>query len=126
MLISMVRSTEIDLKREIGRNIAEARGRRELTQKKLAERLGCSPDGLAEMELGRRFPRFKVLVAMSQELGVPLRDLVDQVDQADPRNDRRARLELQGRALLSELSDEFLELAIEQLSALTKRDHRHG
>jgi hypothetical protein len=63
---------------------------------------------------------------MSQELGVPLRDLVDQVDQADPRNDRRARLELQGRALLSELSDEFLELAIEQLSALTKRDHRHG
>ena len=75
------------------------------------------------MELGRRFPRFKVLVAMSQELGVPLRDLVDQVDQEDPRNDRRARLELQGRALLSELSDEFLELAIEQLSALAKRDH---
>ena len=122
----MHQSKQIDLKREIGRNIAEARNRRDLTQKTLAERIGCSADALAEMELGRRFPRFKVLAALSQALDVPLRDLVDQVDQADLNNERRARLELQGRALLGELSDEFLELAIEQLSALAKRDNREG
>ena len=120
----MHQSKQIDHKREIGRNIAAARNRRQLTQKKLAERIGISGDALAELELGRRFPRFKVLVALSQELDVPLRDLVDQVDQADPKNERHARLELQGRALLGELSDQFLELAIEQLSALAKRDHR--
>jgi hypothetical protein len=39
---------------------------------------------------------------------------------------RRARLELRGRALLNQLSNEFLEIAIEQLSVLSKRDRRPG
>lgn len=122
----MPQSTEPDLKREIGRSIAEARTRRQLSQKKLADRIGCSVDALAAMEQGKRFPRFKILAALSHELGVTIRDLLDQVDQNDPTNVRRARLELRGRALLSEFSDDFLELAIEQLSALAKRDHQHG
>src|SRR5262245_44156269 len=122
----MPRSTETDFKREIGRNIAEARKRRQFSQKTLAERLGCSADHLGQIELGRRFPRFKILAALSYELDVPLRDLLDQVAQSDPANIRRAQLELQGRALLAEFSDPFLEIAIEQLSALAKRDEGRG
>src|SRR5262249_46334247 len=49
----MPRSTETDFKREIGRNIAEARKRRQFSQKTLAERLGCSADHLGQIELGR-------------------------------------------------------------------------
>src|SRR5436189_6252264 len=118
----MPRSIGTDLKREIGRNVAETRKRRQLTQKTLPERLGCSVEVLGEIELGRRLPRLKILAALSYELDVPLRDLLDQVAQSDPTNFRRAQLEIQGRALLGELSDPFLEVAIEQLSALAKRD----
>jgi transcriptional regulator with XRE-family HTH domain len=119
-----VRSLEIDLKRDIGRSIAEARVRRGLTQKDLADRLGFSIEAMASLERGQSFPRFRILAALSRELDVPLRDLVDQVDQTDPSDDRRARLEFRGRALLNQLSDEFLEIAIEQLSVLAKRDRR--
>jgi transcriptional regulator with XRE-family HTH domain len=121
-----VRSLEIDLKRDIGRSIAEARDRRGLTQKDLAERIGYSIEAIASVERGQSFPRFRILVALSRELRVPLRDLVDQVDQIDPSDDRRARLQFRGRALLNHLSDEFLEIAIEQLSVLAKRDPRSG
>ena len=38
--------------------------------------------------------------------------------------DRRARLELKAQAVLHSLTDEFLELAIEQLGALRKRGVR--
>jgi transcriptional regulator with XRE-family HTH domain len=117
-----VRSLERDLKRDIGRSIAEVRVRRGLTQKDLAERLGGSIEAIANLERGQSFPRFRVLAALSRVLGVPLRDLVDQVDQIDPSDDRRARLEFRGRALLNQLSNEFLEIAIEQLSVLAKRD----
>jgi transcriptional regulator with XRE-family HTH domain len=120
----MPRSMETDLKRDIGRGVADARIRRGLTQEDLAGRIGCSVETVASLERGRNFPRFRVLAALSRALRVPLRDLLDQVDQIDPGDDRRARLELRGRTLLSQLSNEFLELAIEQLSTLAKRDRR--
>jgi transcriptional regulator with XRE-family HTH domain len=121
-----VRSQEPDLKRDIGRSIAEVRDRRGLTQKELAERLGCSIEAIASLERGQNFPRFRILVALARELRVPLRDLVDQADQIDPSDDRRARLEFRGRALLNQLGNDFLEIAIEQLSVLAKRDFRPG
>jgi transcriptional regulator with XRE-family HTH domain len=120
------RSLEIALKRDIGRSIAEVRIRRGLTQEDLAERLGCSVNALASLERGQVFPRFRMLAALSHQLGVPLRDLLDQVDQTEPGDERRARLELRGRALLNQLSNEYLEIAIEQLSVLDRRDCRPG
>ena len=116
--------TEIDLKRDIGRGIAEARIRRGLTQEDLAQRVGCSIDAVANLERGLSFPRLRMLVALSRQLRVPLRDLLDQVDQTDPSDERRAQLELRGRAVLNQLTDEFLEIAIDQLSVLAKRDRR--
>jgi transcriptional regulator with XRE-family HTH domain len=112
------------LKRDIGRGIAEARLRSGLTREGLAERLGCSVSIIESLERGRSFPRFRILAALSHQLRVSVRDLLDEVDQIDPSDDRRARLELRGRALLHRLSSDFLEIAIEQLSILAKRDHR--
>jgi transcriptional regulator with XRE-family HTH domain len=125
-LDSMAQASETDLKRDIGRGIAEARTRRGLTQRDLAERLGCTVDAIASLERGQSVPRFRMLAALARQLNVSLRDLFDQVDQAGPNDERRARLELRGRSLLNQLSDEFLEIAIEQLSVLSKRDPRSG
>ena len=119
---SMPDVTELDLKHEIGRHVAEARIHRGLTQEQLAERLDCSVDGIAKIERGIHFPRFRILVGLSRELDVPLRDLIDQEKLKDA-NGHRARLERQGRMLLHDLSDDFLAVAVEQLSALAKRDH---
>jgi transcriptional regulator with XRE-family HTH domain len=122
----MPEASDTDLKREIGRGIAEARTRRGLTQRDLAERLGCTVEAIASLERGQSVPRFRMLAALARQLNVSLRDLFDQVDQTDPNDERRARLELRGRALLNQLSDKFLEIAIEQLSILSKRDPQSG
>src|ERR1700720_1852013 len=117
----MARTTDLPVLRAIGRNIAEIRNYRGLTQEQLAHRIGVSADALASLERGARFPRFRTLLVLSRELDVPLRDLMeDQGNLAGASNDR-ARLVVQGRTLLHDLSDEFLAVAVEQLSALAKR-----
>ena len=117
----MARTTDLPVLRAIGRNIAEIRNYRGLTQEQLAHRIGVSADALASLERGARCPRFRTLLVLSRELDVPLRDLMeDQGNLAGASNDR-ARLVVQGRTLLHDLSDEFLAVAVEQLSALAKR-----
>jgi len=122
----MAEASESALKRDIGRGIAEARTRRGLTRRDLAERLGCTVDVIASLERGQSVPRFRMLAALARQLDVSLRHFFDQVDQTNPNDERRAHLELRGRALLNQLSNEFLEIAIEQLSVLSKQDRRPG
>jgi len=118
----MPQTTESDLRRGIGRRIAEARAYRRLTQEQLAHRIRVSVRAIINLELGRNFPQLKTLFALSRELKVPLRDLLDQEAVTEANNERRARIELLGRTLLHDFSDEFLIVAVEQLSALTKQD----
>jgi len=118
----MPQTTESDLRRGIGRRIAEARAYRRLTQEQLAHRIRVSVRAIINLELGRNFPQIKTLFALSRELKVPLRDLLDQEAVTEANNERRARIELLGRTLLHDFSDEFLIVAVEQLSALTKQD----
>src|SRR5215471_905076 len=118
----MPQTTESDLRRGIGRRIAEARAYRRLTQEQLAHRIRVSVRAIINLELGRNFPQLKTLFVLSRELKVPLRDLLDQEPVTEANNERRARIELLGRTLLHDFSDEFLIVAVEQLSALTKQD----
>jgi len=120
----MLGSFDQDLKREIGRGISEARIRRGFSQEALAERVGCPVSTITNLERGKSLPKLRTLAELSRQLGAPLRDLLDHVDLIDPTDDRRARLEIRGRALLNGLSNEFLEIAIEQISVLAKRDHQ--
>src|SRR5262249_21957854 len=119
----MPQTTESDLRRGIGRRIAETRSYRRLTQEQLAHRIRVSVRAIINLELGRNFPQLKTLFfALSRELKVPLRDLLDQEAVTEANNERHARIELLGRTLLHDFSDEFLIVAVEQLSALTKQD----
>jgi transcriptional regulator with XRE-family HTH domain len=119
-------TTDLPVMRAIGRNLAEIRHHRGLTQEQLADRIGLPVDAIAKLERGAHFPRFRTILVLSRDLNVPLRDLMDdQGSLADTNNDR-ARLEVQGRALLHDLNDEILEIAVEQLSALARLDRPSG
>lgn len=117
----MIRRMTKDLKRQIGRQIAKARLARGFTQAKLAELTGRSVEAISNLERGKSFPSVETLHSLSQHLAVPVRDLFKE----GKRNiDRRARLELKARGMLHLLTDEFLEIAIEQLVVLVKRGAR--
>ena len=122
----MAANTDLELRRGIGLRIAETRSYRRLTQEQLAQRIGLNVTAITRLERGVHFPRFKTLLALSRELHVPLRDLLDQEPLTGANNDRRARVELLGRTLLHDLSEEFLTMAVEQLAALAKRDRSRG
>jgi transcriptional regulator with XRE-family HTH domain len=114
---------ETDLKHQIGCGIARARISRGLTQEDLAERLGRSVEAISNLERGRSFPSVKTLTALVNQLGISVHALFgDPVLDDSP----RTKLELRGHTLLTRLSDDFLEIAVEQLSALAKRNHRTG
>lgn len=122
----MGRSTDVPVLRAIGRNVAEIRRYRGLTQEHLADRIGISANTIAVIERGTYYPKFGNLLLLSRGLDVSLRDLLeDREDSADANNDR-ARLEVQGRILLHDLSDEYLAIAVEQLSALARRPRSSG
>src|SRR5690348_15609380 len=102
----MPRTTDLPVMRAIGRNLAEIRHHRGLTQEQLADRIGLSVDAIIKLERGAHFPRFRTLLVLSRELDVPLRDLME--DQGSLAGDGRARLEVQARAFLHDFSDELL------------------
>jgi transcriptional regulator with XRE-family HTH domain len=112
--------------RAIGRNLAEIRHHRGLTQEQLAGRIGLPVDAIIKLERGAHFPRFRTLLVLSRELDVPLRDLMEDQGSLADANNARARLEVQARTLLHDLSDELLAIAVEQLSALARLDRPSG
>src|SRR5262249_22771470 len=122
----MARTTDLPVLLAIGRNVAEVRNYRGLTQEQLADRIGVSADALASLERGARFPRFSTLLVLSRELGVPLRDLIEDPKNVANASNDRTRLVAQARTLVHDLSDEFLAIAVEQLSALARRDGSSG
>lgn len=60
----------------IGEKIKEVRKEKELTQRELAERLGTTPQNIAQYETGKRNPKRETLQKIAQALNVPLSDLI--------------------------------------------------
>lgn len=61
----------------IGEKIKAARQKIGITQKQLAERLGTSPQNLAQYENGKRQPKIETLEKIASALGVSEFDLLD-------------------------------------------------
>ena len=78
-------------------------------------RLGVNPEPLSIAQFNgayyHKFPRFRIILALSRELQVQLRDLFDEELLASRENDDRGGLECVGRILLHDLSDDFLAIA---------------
>lgn len=56
---------------DIGKAIKTLRKSRDMTQKQLADRIGCSETNLIFMETGRSFPRMEKIESICRELNIP-------------------------------------------------------
>ena len=87
-----MRPTNDAFYRLVGERIAEARRRRQLTQKGLAPAVGLSRASVANVEKGRQAVALHVLVKFSQALGVPVTDLIPSNRDVSASSDIKQRL----------------------------------
>jgi len=61
---------------QFGRNLAEARGWADLSQKELAHRIARNQADVARWERGERIPRLDYVVKLAEAVGLQVRDLL--------------------------------------------------
>lgn len=71
-----MRGDQEAVSRQFGRNLAEARGWEELSQKQLAERASMRQSDIARFEFGERCPRLDKVVLLADAIGLQVRDLL--------------------------------------------------
>src|SRR5436309_12019425 len=108
------------LKRRVGHRSKLARQPRGLTQEELAERVERSVDAVSSIERGRTLPNFMTFERLARVLDVPTRDFFD-IGPESGENLKRSRLLVELVEAARSLSDTDLELALEQLQALTRK-----
>jgi ribosome-binding protein aMBF1 (putative translation factor) len=64
------------ISRQFGRNLAEARGWEEISQKQLAERISVRQADVARWEGGERCPQLDMVVKLAEAVRVQVRDLL--------------------------------------------------
>lgn len=67
------------IKNTVGKNIAEIRKQKGMTQENLANKLDLDRVSVAYMETGQRLPRITTLYVIAQTLGVDIRNFLDGV-----------------------------------------------
>ena len=115
----------MNTKSAVGAKIKALRKEQNLTQPKLAEKIDRSVDALSNLERGLSLPNFETLERLSSALKIPVRDFfpASPEEEQDP---KRAALFANLIACARTLSNADLEVAVEQLRALTKRSAKSG
>ena len=62
---------------EIGNNIKKYRKKAELTQKELAQKVGCAEITIRQYESNKREPKFETLCVIAKALSIPVGYLID-------------------------------------------------
>lgn len=114
----------MSLKARVGLRIREIRKQRSLTQEALAEKAERSVDGISALERGLVLPGFETLERLAEVLDVPLASFFDVPGDDD--GNQRAQLLVQLMLLGRALDDDDLQVAVEQVSALTRKAERKG
>lgn len=110
------RSEAEELKARVGSRLKEFRKTRELTQEALAEAADRSVDAISALERGLVLPSFETLERLAVVLDVPLAAFFDSAVAGESR--RRAALRARLAALVHDLPDEYLAVAVDQVAAL--------
>lgn len=110
----------------LGERIRELRGERDMSLREFARRLdGLSAAYVSDVELGRRFPSGKVLVAMASVLGIPVAEL-ERFDSRPPLGDlkRLAASDPTYAVLLRRMVEEPSPNAAEILKFIDRHERR--
>lgn len=101
---------------KFGLRLRTIRRNRELSQQALADRAERSVEAVSNLERGLNFPSFETLVALSEALGVPIRDFFEFGE-----NESRQRTELMAGLLdmARTMDDATLAIAVEQVRVLS-------
>ncbi len=62
--------------KKVGKFIAQIREEKKLTQSELAHKLGVSNKAISKWECGRGLPEITMLLPLSEELGVSVKELL--------------------------------------------------
>ena len=107
-----------DLKRFIAGQLRAYRRAAKLNQAELAERIDRTSEAISNIERGKSLPALDTLMAISQTLGVPIREFFPDQGFDDDKRPNPLRLEAEAQASLRSLSDERAKIALAQLKAL--------
>lgn len=118
-----MRAMTTDLKQMVGRRVREARKRLGWTQEDLAERIERAVETVSNLERGHTVPTLDTLERVGRALGVPVRDFFEE---ADAGSSRHAELRVVLGSMLSQLSTEDLETAVELVQVLLNRAGKKG
>jgi transcriptional regulator with XRE-family HTH domain len=102
----------------IGSRVRAARKARSQTQQELAEKIGRAVESVSNIERAETLPTLETLIALSEALEVPLRDLFPAGQEGKIRSAKRQQLESQLWQTMGGLSDKNLEIALKQIAAL--------
>lgn len=108
-----------DIKNLLGKRVQAVRLAKDLKQDQLAESIDRSWQTISNLERGKNLPSLLTLMRVANALDLTLAELVEDVEA--PPNPKRAQQEAQLRALIKQLPEPDLEIAIAQVEALLKR-----
>ena len=102
-----------------GKRVRALRKLRGLTQQQLADDIERTSDAISQLERGVNLPSFDTLDRMAFALNVSVKDFFD--EGFSKRDAKRSEYIARANALLRDLSDKDLTVAVAQLEALTRR-----
>ncbi len=108
----------MDMKRTIGLLVRTARNRKSLSQERLAELIERTVETVSNVERGQTLPTIETLDRLSRQLDIPLREFFDHHDLPPSLSRRRIEREIQMRELVRTMTDQELEIAVEQVKVL--------
>lgn len=111
----------MDLKHYIGLQIRTARKAKGLTQEQMAGAIDRAVETISNIERGNTVAGLDLLERIAKALEKPLAEFFQGAEEVADLSARRAEMTIAARQLLTELSDTDLELAIEQISAIARR-----
>ena len=115
----------MELKQIIGARVRAARKRRGYTQEQLADLIGRTVETVSNVERGRTIPTLETLDRLGHSLDVPLREFFDDRRDFAEVSNRRLELELRLTEFVRSMSDDDLEVAVNQVAILADRRKQH-
>jgi transcriptional regulator with XRE-family HTH domain len=112
------------VQQQIADMIREARRLSGRSQEDLAATVGLHPTNLSKLERGHFTPSSALLLALMRELKIPPTALSPILSKVV--NERRVAQEIELATIASRLTDEALEIAVQQIKALEKFSGRTG